>query len=208
MFTLSFVEQRDFIATRRTPKDQENGNRLLNLGVQKDPESCSIPPLIYEVHMMRARVLILVGGLSFSSHGQARSHFFSPHPICTTQLDTPQRRSQLASRSAWPGGLFVDGFIWPGILHVHQEVCRCLPRRKRHQPPIIRADLNISPNKGEVHVTYRIDGPQSRPTQRMMACLGEPTLSVEPMAYVSDMITQDGRAEEILVYPIKMVLDD
>ena len=40
---------------------------------------------------------------------------------------------------------------------------------------------------------------------RMMACLGQPTLTVQPIRYVSDNVTKDGE-KEVLRYPLKVVL--
>jgi len=54
---------------------------------------------------------------------------------------------------------------------------------------------------GEVTLEYRVEPPWTRPMERMVVCLGEPTLTVEPMPYVTDIFTKDGR-EEVLGYPI------
>ena len=67
--------------------------------------------------------------------------------------------------------------------------------------------LHIKPNEGEVRVVYSISTPRSRAENRMVACLGEPTLKVTPMPYKSDMITEDGPMEEIFEYPIIVGLE-
>jgi hypothetical protein len=36
-----------------------------------------------------------------------------------------------------------------------------------------------------------------------MACLGQPTLTVQPIRYVSDIVTKDGK-REVLRYPLKV----
>ena len=101
--------------------------------------------------------------------------------------------------------------IRPGLLHVQSELCRCLPPRRRHHQLTVRAGLHIAPNAGEVTVRYRVEGPEgraaSRARARMRQCLGQPTLQVEPLPYRTDMVTDDGPVEEVLVFPIQVNLE-
>ena len=84
------------------------------------------------------------------------------------------------------------------------------PRRRHHQLTV-RAGLHIAPNAGEVTVRYRVEGPEgraaSRARARMRQCLGQPTLQVEPLPYRTDMVTDDGPVEEVLVFPIQVNLE-
>ena len=130
----------------------------------------------------------------------------SPHPICTRDLSTvPLNMRERLMRPAH----LEERAIRPGLLHVQAEVCRCLPRRKRHHPGAVMARLHIAPNEGEVRVEYMLQSevPRTRPMEQMVTCLGSPTLMVEPIPYRSDMRDEDGPIEEILVYPILMDLD-
>ena len=120
-----------------------------------------------------------------------------------SEFPFPVRPSPLTS----PEGL-VEGALRPGLTRVQRDVCRCLPRRRRHHPPVISAWLLIQPNAGAVTVEYRLQRPWSRPMTGMVECLGEPTLTIQPMSYVSDMITEDGRVEEVLRYPLIVELGE
>lgn len=106
---------------------------------------------------------------------------------------------------------FAEGAIRPGLLHVQSELCRCLPPRRRHHQLTVRAGLHIAPNAGEVTVKYRVEGPEgraaSRARARMRQCLGQPTLQVEPLPYRTDMVTDDGPVEEVLLFPIQVNLE-
>ena len=124
----------------------------------------------------------------------------SRHPLC--KKDFSEVRLPIEHRSFHGPEGFVERGIRPGLLYVQREVCRCLPRRRRHQPASVRANLGIQPNLGEVKVSYRVELPWSRPMRRMVVCLGEPTFTVEPMKYVSDIITEEGRLDEVLDYPL------
>jgi len=127
------------------------------------------------------------------------------HPFCAQDL-SDLRLPTTGGPLVPPEGLVERG-LRPGLMHVQQDVCRCLPRRRRHQPSVIRVQLHIKPNAGEVRVEYRIDPPWSRTMSRMVECLGEPTLTVEPMRYVTDMVTEDAQ-EEVLGYPLIVELGE
>ncbi len=129
------------------------------------------------------------------------------HPICVGDLSTvPLNMHGLLMR---PVG-FEDRALRPGLLNVQADVCRCLPRRRRHHPDAVMARLHIAPNKGEIQVEYILQstGPRTRPQGRMVPCLGTPTLRVEPMPYRSDMRDANGSADEVLVYPILLQLTE
>ena len=126
------------------------------------------------------------------------------NPICAQDLSSvrvPMIRGVLGQ----PDGL-VDRGLRPSLAYMQQEVCHCLPRNPRRQPAEILVQLHIRPNAGEVTLEYRVEPPWSRSVTRMMQCLGEPTLTVEPMDYRSDMITPEGRADEVLDYPVRLEL--
>ena len=106
-----------------------------------------------------------------------------------------------------PEGI-ADRGLRPAIERIQQEVCSCLPRWRRHHPNELWVQLHIKPNAGEIRLEYLIEPPWSRPIQRMLACLGDPTLTVEPMPYQSDMLTSDGRVEEVLGYPIRVLIGE
>jgi len=101
-----------------------------------------------------------------------------------------------------PQAHLMDRALRPGLTRFQQDVCRCLPKR-RHRPAVVEAQLHVNPNRGETTVKYRLARPWSPAMSRMVACLGEPTVTFEPFRYVSDMITEDGR-KEVFRYPLKV----
>lgn len=151
---------------------------------------------------MKLRLLFCATGLLLSRPAQAFEYPTLQHhpdrPLCEQDLST-LRLPRL--RAAWmmPEG-FEERGLRPGLTHVRKEICRCLPRWRRQQPPEVRVLLHIKPNAGEVTVEYYIEPPWNRAQYRMLQCLGEPTLNVEPMPYYSDIITETGRAEEVFPY--------
>jgi hypothetical protein len=158
---------------------------------------------------MTFRSLVCVFGIIFSNWSVANAAplfgLHSKHPFCETDISTIELadfRDPLFS----PLG-FEKRAIRPGLRHVQQEICRCLPGWRRHQPPEVKSTLHIKPNAGEVRVVYSIATPRSRAVNRMAECLGEPTLKVTPMPYKSDIITEDGPVEEVFEYPIIVGLE-
>ena len=124
----------------------------------------------------------------------------SAHPICQvdfTEFSFPPERGPLVPPEGWE-----DRGLRPGLLFVQDALCRCLPNRRRHQPDAVRVALQIRPNAGQITMEYGVEQPWSRPVERMMACLGEPTLTVQPMPYVTDIVTPGGPKEEVLTYPL------
>lgn len=159
--------------------------------------------------MTRAIVSCLLFGLTASTEASASEPgtrlFRASHPICRSDLsDVPlPEEGRLLS-----GPRDLDRHaIRPGILKVQDDICRCMPR-SRHQPARVRAELRIHPNEGRVDIHYMLDGPLSPPQKRMRSCLGSPTMDVTPMPYRSDMVTEDGPVDEVLKYPVHMILDE
>ena len=138
------------------------------------------------------------------ARGWAKLHHEPEAPLC--EQDLTERRVPNVSGVLVPPKGMVERGLRPSLIHVQREVCRCLPRRVRNQPEQVLARLQIQPNAGKIQVKYQTETPWTRPVSRMMECLGEPSLSVEPMHYVSDMITQEGREEEVLGYAILVEL--
>lgn len=158
---------------------------------------------------MHSLLLVSMTWMLFSTGAKAATYpteHPSKHPFCAQDL-SDLRLPTTGGPLVPPEGLVERG-LRPGLMHAQQEVCRCLPRRPGQQPSVIRVQLHIKPNAGEVRVEYRIDPPWSRTMSRMVECLGEPTLTVEPMRYVSDIITQDAQVEEVLGYPLIVELGE
>lgn len=126
-------------------------------------------------------------------------------PFCVQGIaDIPL---QTHGRPMLPSGQQLERALRPGLARFHQDVCRCLPRR-RHQPPSVRAVLHVDPNEGETTVKYSIPLPRNRAMNRMVACLGEPTVTSEAFRYVSDMIRDGERIGQIIRYPLLLDLED
>ena len=137
-----------------------------------------------------------------SAHAGPGTPFGVKHPICAadySEFHLPINRWHLPKD-------YAGRSVRPGLLYVQAELCRCLPRRRRHQPAEVFAQMHIQPNAGQVRVTYRIDPQDSARLQRMLQCLGEPSISVEPTPYVTDMVGDGVPIEEVLVYPLKFEL--
>ena len=127
-------------------------------------------------------------------------------PLCSSDFST-MRLPVIRGILQQPEGI-ADRGIRPAIDRIQQEVCRCLPRWRRNHPQELWATLHIKPNAGEIRLEYYLEPPWSRPTQRMLACLGEPTLTVESMPYSSDMLIDNKAVEESLGYPIRVLIGE
>jgi len=114
----------------------------------------------------------------------------------------------LNGKEAWLPKNFKEGALRPGLMRVRDDLCRCLPRLLRHRPDLVKASLLIQPNEGKIGIDYTIDPPWSPEESRMLDCMGEPMMSVEPMPYKSDIIYTDGREESFPRYPIWVELDN
>ena len=103
---------------------------------------------------------------------------------------------------------FLEGAVRPGLLRVQEDVCRCLPRRSSQWPSLVTADLWVQPNKGKIRIEYELKEEQTPQIDRMLACMGEPNFTVEPMPYKSDIIYPDGREEVFPRYPVWLYLKE
>ena len=159
--------------------------------------------------MFHSQTLWCVAGLMMATSARAddrrAKRSAAKHPICAQDLSAVALPDQFSGLSG-PAGL-EGSAIRPGMLRVQQDLCRCLPR-KRHQPAMLRAELHIRPNEGQVDIRYLMDTSLTKPQKRMRSCLGGPTLQVTPMPYKTDMVTADGPVDEVLKYPIHMILDE
>ena len=154
--------------------------------------------------VLKTRNLLACAWLLFSTHADARTPFSlrknANHAFC--KQDLSQVPILRGGDSFHLPENFEEHGLRPGLLHIQDAICSCLPRRQQHHPAEVRAWLHISPNQGEMTVKYKISPPPSPPITRMETCLGQPTVPVEPMPYVTDMVTADGPIDEVLVYPV------
>ena len=98
--------------------------------------------------------------------------------------------------------------VQPGLLRLQEDMCRCLPGLPRNWPSLVKAYLHVDPNGGEMNIEYIIRPQGSRRVSRMYKCMGEPTLTFEPMEYKSDIVYPDGREEVFPAYPVVVDLED
>ena len=103
---------------------------------------------------------------------------------------------------------FRERALRPGLMQVQSDLCRCLPRRARNRPAEVTAHLHAEPNAGRMRVEYLVERPWSARVERMMNCMGQPTLSFAPIPYVSDMVLPDGRKEVFPHYPVRIELGE
>ncbi len=125
--------------------------------------------------------------------------------ICRGDLsDTPfpVREGSWSHPKQW-----VDRALRPGLLRAQEDICRCVPRRRRLQPAEVSAQLRIDPNAGQMTVRYSIEPPLNPQVSQMLACMGQPKVTFEPIAYNSDIVYTDGR-EEVIRYPLRLVLKE
>lgn len=126
--------------------------------------------------------------------------------ICTDDLSTyelPTRRGSMTKPAN-----FTEGAVRPGFVRFRDDMCRCLPWRKRKWPALIKADLWVQPNQGTIKISYAIDEERNQHVDRMLECMGEPNFNVEPMPYTSDMVYTDGRKAVFPRYPIWLYLKE
>ena len=67
---------------------------------------------------------------------------------------------------------FAEGAVRPGLLRVQDDVCRCVPRRSRQWPALVKAHLWIEPNQGKIRIEYIIDEERTQSIDRMLQCMG------------------------------------
>ena len=149
-------------------------------------------------------LLLAAAGFILSAPASAQQRWLlrgrSTQPLCDEDFSAfrfPPERGPLVPPEEWE-----DRALRPSLLFIQQEVCRCLPARRSHHPSEVKINLHIRPNAGQITLEYRVASPETQPLEQMVACLGAPTLMVEPMPYVSDIVTEYGREEEVLRYPI------
>jgi hypothetical protein len=112
------------------------------------------------------------------------------------------------------GGTFIDPeqlqkrALRPGLMRFQEDLCHCLPWWSRSRPASVKAHLHIDPNSGKMRVEYIVKRPWSRPIRRMMKCMGEPTLTFEPIPYVSDIVLPGGQRGTFPHYPLVVELDE
>ena len=110
--------------------------------------------------------------------------------------------------SYWKPKNFIEGGIRPSLIRVQHDTCRCLPKRERFWPHMVAAAVWVKPNEGTIRIEYEVKEEHTRQIERMLACMGEPEFTVEPMPYKSDIVYTDGRQEVFPRYPIWLYLKD
>ena len=109
---------------------------------------------------------------------------------------------------SWLPDDFLEGGIRPSLLRVQEDVCRCTPRRKGQWPEVVRASVWVKPNIGKIRIEYAVSEERTPRMDKMLACMGMPTLTVAPMPYKSDIVYPAGREEVFPRYPIWLHLTD
>ena len=141
-------------------------------------------------------LLFLIMTLAQAAKSPLCTHDFSDYPL-----------SPVGGPLSNPAN-FREGAVRPGLLRFQDDMCRCLPRRSSKWPDVVIAHLWVEPNKGKIRIEYMVKEQPSRQTERMLECMGEPTLTVEPMPYQTDIILPDGRKPIFPRYPIWLYLKD
>lgn len=98
--------------------------------------------------------------------------------------------------------------IRPGLIQVQEDTCRCLPKRRKHRPDRVRATLHIKPNAGTMRLAYTVEPMGTPLIGQMLACMGQPELTFEPMVFVSDIVYSDGTRGNSLRYPVLFEMDN
>ena len=131
--------------------------------------------------------------------------FAGTNPFCRADLERlpipVQRSAHMDPR------LLRSRIIRPGLLRTQTDLCRCLPRRKRHRPLRVRASLESEPNRGVLTIRYTVDGTMAS-IAKMAQCMGQPTLSFSPIAYTTDVVLADGSRGRFPAYPLLIELGD
>jgi len=107
---------------------------------------------------------------------------------------------------SWLPENFLEGGIRPSLLRVQRDACRCAPRRASKRPEFVEASVWVKPNLGHIRIEYAVKEEKTPQIDKMLACMGEPRLTVEPMPYRSDMVYPDGREEVFPRYPVLLKL--
>ena len=70
------------------------------------------------------------------------------------------------------------------------------------------ASIWVKPNVGQIRIEYAVNEERTPQLDKMLACMGEPQLTVERMPYRSDIVYADGREEVFPRYPVLLYLTD
>ena len=109
---------------------------------------------------------------------------------------------------SWIPDNFLEGSIRPSLLRIQDDACRCIPRRARQRPEVVAASIWVKPNVGQIRIEYAVNEERTPQLDKMLACMGEPQLTVEPMPYRSDIVYADGREEVFPRYPVLLYMTD
>jgi hypothetical protein len=121
-------------------------------------------------------------------------------PICKQDLsDYPLPGRE---KAYWMPKNFLEGAVRPSLLRLQEDACRCLPRRSSRWPHVIVGDVWTQPNQGKIRIEYTIKEDATPQLERMLECMGEPILVVDPMPYKSDIVYPDGREEVFPRFPL------
>jgi len=131
-----------------------------------------------------------------------------PGPVPFCDQDPSEARFPMHLSAHISRKRLIDDVLQPSLDRAQNDICQCLPRWRRQWPTSVRAHLHIAPNEGTVRIEYRIENPTPPPIRRMLACMAEPTLTFEPIPYVSDIILPDGSRGQFPVYPFLFVLSE
>ena len=125
--------------------------------------------------------------------------------ICNADLTKVRLSGEARS---WLPDNFLEGGIRPSLLRIQGDACRCIPRRVSKRPELVSASVWVKPNLGQIRIEYAVSEEPTPQLDRMLACMGEPRLTVEPMPYRSDIVYADGREEVFPRYPILLYIAD
>ena len=109
---------------------------------------------------------------------------------------------------SWIPDNFLEGSIRPSLLRIQDDACRCIPRRARQRPEVVAASIWVKPNVGQIRIEYAVNEERTPQLDKMLACMGEPQLTVEPMPYRSDIVYADGREEVFPRYPVLLYMTE
>ena len=109
---------------------------------------------------------------------------------------------------SWIPDNFLEGSIRPSLLRIQDDACRCIPRRSRQRPEVVAASIWVKPNVGQIRIEYAVNEERTPQLDKMLACMGEPQLTVEPTPYRSDIVYADGREEVFPRYPVLLYMTD
>ena len=109
---------------------------------------------------------------------------------------------------SWIPDNFLEGVFGPVCFASRTMLCRCIPRRPRQRPEVVAASIWVKPNVGQIRIEYAVNEERTPQLDKMLACMGEPQLTVEPTPYRSDIVYADGREEVFPRYPVLLYMTD